>query len=294
MAEIIHIVAGTDDNYAQHLGVMLTSLLVNNSFSKIFIHVLYEKLQKNNVDNITEIVRVHNQQIEFLKVNISKISKYLKTTHHISKAAYFKILTPKLIKKGIKKVLYLDCDLIILGEIKNLWRTDISQYYLGAVSDPTSERYYDLGIPKSSGYFNTGVLLFNIPKWKQSKMPDKVINFIKNNQNKILLWDQDALNANLYDKWLGINPKYNFQSAMYGTRIVRNPIIVHYSSSSKPWQFRNNHPLRNKYWEYLRLTPWKNYRPRDFTLKSIVLHFTPLKAELLLRKVYDFISHLFL
>jgi len=298
----IKIISVSDDNYSQHLGVMLYSLFKNYlSDEKLDVYIIDGGIFSENKYKIEDIGREFNIPITFLKIS-KKIYQNFKISHHINSSTYYRISIPEIIDSSIKKVIYLDCDLIIREDISKLWYTDISEYFLAAVENPNFNRYADLKIPVNSKYFNAGVMLINLEKWRQYNISTQVIEFIKNNSEKIVLWDQDGLNAILYNKWKKLHPKWNQQTIMFElvasetnfreeefNEAIKNPSIIHYSTSSKPWHYMNEHPLKSEYYKYLRKTPWKKYLPPDKnisnTSKKIIKKILPNSMVNLIRNI---------
>ncbi|SDM83943.1 Lipopolysaccharide biosynthesis protein, LPS:glycosyltransferase [Fictibacillus solisalsi] len=249
--EEIHIVVATNNRYAKPLAVMLNSLFKNKiSKNTISIYILYSRLSKKNEYKLSEIANKFNFKVQFLRLEKSLYSNY-PLIDYLTAEAYYRIFIPDLLEKKIKKAIYLDCDIIIKEDLSKLWEIDIENYFLAAVRDDLAKyRYTDLSIPVGC-YFNSGVLLINLQKWRENHISDKVIKFIRKNPDKILWADQDALNAILYDKWLMLDPKWNYQA---NSLQLMEPSIIHYVGFNKPW--KKNHPFRNEYHKYSATTPW--------------------------------------
>jgi len=279
----IKVISTADDNYAQHLGVMLYSLFINHlSDEKLDVYIIDGGISPENKYKLEVIGKEFNTPITFLKID-KKIYQNFKISHHINHSTYYRVSIPELIESSIKKVIYLDCDLIFKEDISKLWEVDISEYFIAAVENPKFNRYAVLQIPINSKYLNAGVMLINLEKWRQYNISSKVLKFIENNLDKIILWDQDALNAILYNKWKELPPKWNQQTIMFEidvsetnftkakfTEAIENPAIIHYTTSSKPWHYMNEHPLKNEYYKYLKKTPWRRYVPLDKNFINIL------------------------
>lgn len=279
----IHIAVVTDNNYIIPLCVMLTSLFENNKQLKIQIHVLYFKLKHKNKDIIIELIQRYKHYVKFHNININKVSSYFKDFGHVSKTTYLKFYIPKVVK-DVDRILYLDSDIIVRGSLDRLWNTKLKDKILGAITECSDNQANNLGYNHKYGYFNAGVLLIDIVKWKNLDISNKLIEYVKNNQNKIVYWDKDAFNAILHSKWLHLPAIYNFQTYMYldKNKYIKDkePIIVHYTTDAKPWSFRCNHPLRNEFWKYLSMTRWKNYKIEDKTPKNYIYHYMPIKLDI--------------
>lgn len=132
---------------------------------------------------------------------------------------------------------------------------------------------------ESSKYFNSGLLIINVDRWRKEKITDKVIQYIKENQDILFYPDQDALNVVLQEKWYSLEFRWNQISLFHNMNITEssyaheiqnaldNPAIVHFTEASKPWQYLNSHPNKKDYFYYLNLTGWREYK---YPSKSIL------------------------
>lgn len=273
--EYIHVVVSTDQKFLKYTGVMLTSLLENfnsqKGIKKLSIHaIISSDVAKHDLELLKELCASYDATIEFLEIKDMKMNQFV-VSGHISLATYFRIFISELLSKDIQKVIYLDSDLIIKGNISELWDIDLSEKIVAAVDDPMGmERMADLKIPSNYSYFNAGVLVINLANWRKRQLTEQILSFIKDNPSKLIYWDQDALNATLYDQRMSIHPKWNVQTAMYDNDYsnlfndsdyiytLENPMIIHYTSASKPWHITNNHPLKKEFHYYFQKSPWKD------------------------------------
>ncbi|WP_082252863.1 glycosyltransferase [Bacillus sp. FJAT-27251] len=255
--DTIRIVTVSNNTYAKHLAVMLNSLLKNKkSRNPIKIYVIDSNISKENKLQLKKITKKYKAKIFFKRVNPALYSEF-PTYAYVTQETYYRISIPDFFKKT-DKVLYLDSDIIVKGDITKLWKTDISQYYLGAVEDPWIKtgdpRNEDLLMPSDSKYFNAGVLLINLKKWRKHRIKNKIIEFIKTYSSNIKYCDQDALNAVLYDQWLPLDSKWNFQTPHLSDPSLKiKPAIIHYTGDNKPWISYSTHPLKKIYLKYKRL-----------------------------------------
>ena len=152
-----------------------------------------------------------------------------------------------------------------------------------------------------SNYFNAGVMLINIDKWKRDDIGNKAIKYANQNHDRIKFADQDALNAIIDGNWIELHPKYNVMHNFYknGFAEVNNqfpkgqilealddPVVLHYSGPSKPWHLRDEHEFKKIYWLYLKETPFYRMTPTDMTLLNIVKYLIPRKLGIKLKKMF--------
>lgn len=286
-----NIVFATDQNYIEHLSVSLISLLHNNSNLDFKIYIINGGIEKEKWQKLETIVQKYN--VELIDICIDDtIFEKLVTNHHFTKANYYRLLIPEFIDE--EKVLYMDADIVVNGNISELYNLDIEDYYIAAVENPGFDRHKELKMDKNSKYFNSGIILINNKKWKDSKLSKNVIDFVSENQESIKFVDQCGLNAVINGSWKLVQLKYNQQAVIFEKdfddkyncfskeeleEAKLNPVIIHYTGSSKPWHFRNKHPYKYLYWKYLKMTPFKRYIPEDLTVLNIIKWMFPNKIK---------------
>lgn len=256
----MNVVCATNDQYARHLGVMLTSLLENTkSRDPIKIFIIDGDISATNKRMLNKAVGKFKTNITFLTPD-KKLLKALPTEttiDYITKETYFRIFLPKMLDKKIKKILYLDCDLIVKKDITELWNTNIKKYVLAAVDESCllglkkkSRLSYELGMPEESLYFNGGVLLLNIKKCRETRVTERILAFLKEH-SKLKYMDQDAMNAVLRNNWLQVDCKWNYTSCHWYAFPHVKPAIIHFTGRRKPWN--SNTRFKQEYDKYFEL-----------------------------------------
>lgn len=274
----IHIVCTIDDNYTQHCAVMLASLFLNNKNNEFVVYVITNGLRKENENKLTKSINKYKAQSHFYTIDES-ILKNAPITHHISLATYYRILLPEILPDNLNKILFLDSDIVVLGDVLPLWNTEIDNYYIGGCCEfPSVESKIKLGLNPESPYFNAGVMLVNLKKWRDDNISTKGIDIINHQKEKIEFWDQDTLNILFENQWKQLPHCWNVNQKFYvipysyeyfnmseeeHKTFSNYPTILHYTGSDKPWNYNNNHPKKGEYFKYLSKTPWKKYKPEN-------------------------------
>lgn len=270
----VEIVTACDDHFAPPLGVMLTSLFENSrSRDRIHVNIIDGGISPENKEKLLHISEKYLAPFHFLTIDKVEF-KGLITRDHLNSVAYYRLAIPDLLDETIIKALYLDCDMVIKDDISYLWDLDISTWFLAAVESVGIERggYLQdtkerLNIPVGSTYFNSGVMVMNLPLWRRGNIHHSIIQFIARNPDKIRLADQDGLNAFLYDKWLPLPIRWNQERILHKIILtckdpgyldaINAPGIIHFTGASKPWHYLDKHPLKNEYFYYRARTEWK-------------------------------------
>ena len=267
----LHLCCCTDDNYAQHCAVMLCSLLVNNSTHRFTIHVLINSLKCENKESLTQLVRSYNSEIIFYEVDstLLKGCKY-RVLRPLSEAAYYRVLLSSIIPENIDKILYLDCDIVVIGDVSELFDIEIEDYPLAAVQEPVEiceDHRRQLSIPYGESYFNSGVLLVNLEYWRKYDSQNKLLEFSKRDRF-VYCHDQDALNYVFKKKWYRLPPKWNksntatlelidFYHILDKREYIKDARIIHYIDEPKPWYRIYGTRYRKLYEKYLKISGWE-------------------------------------
>lgn len=279
-----NIVFATDQNYIQHLGVALVSLLENNKTAKFTVFILHDGMSEENFNKLQGIADKYACDLKSIFID-DKIFNTLVTTHHFTKANYYRLLIPELLNDDIHQVLYLDADIVINGSLEELFTYDMQNYAIAAVEALNFNRHAALQMSSTSRYFCSGVMLLNLDQCRNEALDKKVIEFIETNNAVIEMVDQDGLNAVVDGHWLPLAPKYDQQTSFFSadrtsilqhfdenefSESLKHPIIIHYTGTSKPWHYLNRHPYKYLYWKYLGMTPWKEFKHDDLNVMNVL------------------------
>lgn len=178
------------------------------------------------------------------------------TTGTLPKAAYYRLLIGRFIPEDIDRLFYLDCDTVVTKPIDEFLDMDLGENLLAAAPNKVKKKKClkhrrRLGLPENVTYFNSGVLLINMNKWRDLGAEQRCRSFIDANHSRILLADQDVLNPLFHDRVKIISDRFNY----FGRGESATASIIHYAGSAKPWPATSRN-LCSVYWSYRQLTPY--------------------------------------
>lgn len=299
---MIHIACNIDHNYVQHCAVTLLSLFVNNDGTDFTIHIIARKLSSEDEQILIRLTAPYGHKILFHLPDEQMLEGFtIRATHNrLSQAAYFRCFLSALLPADIHRVLYLDCDILVLGDILPLWETSLdTNTAVAAVRDMgcnEPQRYEILKYPMEYSYFNSGVMLVNLDYWRTHNIPHACVDFYHKYPDRIIFNDQDLLNCVLHEHKKLVELKWNVQDAFYrdmpanstewrqaNAKTLCHPTILHYTNR-KPWLYDSQHPLRNEYFKYWDMTPWKDYKPWKSSANRLKRFFRLLPYYVGLRK----------
>ncbi|HEX4416115.1 MAG TPA: glycosyltransferase family 8 protein, partial [Lacipirellulaceae bacterium] len=241
----------------------------------------------------------------------------LRTNGHMSAATYFRLLMPEILPREIERVIYLDADLLVRRDIGELWDVPMHGHATLAGQDFTAPwmdasvvfpnvnlakklvsavtpvpNYRELGIAANSAYFNAGVLVVDLNRWRREKLAEKCLACLRQNREHVLFWDQYALNVVLHDCWGQLDLRWNQAAHVYNYRrwqdslfdretfgrVRSDPWIVHFCLPSKPWLYFCRHPFASDWRECQARTEWRGERPTEFMKSLWDYHYRPLRT----------------
>ncbi len=265
--KVVPIVLATDHNYAKYAAVTIQSIYENrtqaeNVLYKVFIFhdeeilpsdlELFEGMSKDNLS--VECVNVGNL--------ISKEMLYSRA--HYSNQMFYRWLIPEVLYQ-YDKVIYLDCDLVVTGDIKELLEIELVENEIIAGVRDTIEKdrikYYirkELKV-EPEGYINSGVLLIDTKKFFHQDIKEKCLKLLRNH-SVLMCPDQDALNIVLKNNIKLLSEKWNLQWGnidLFDENLDKKiGSVIHYTTEVKPWKPKGaNLPLAEYFWKYAQNSP---------------------------------------
>lgn len=288
------IVVCTDNNFVMPTGIMMYSVCVNNQESAITFHIVTDNVSSENKKKLAETVSAFQKKsvvfYDIEEIDTSDIPA-LENNARLTITTYYRLFLTEILPPSIKKVIYLDGDIIVRQSITPLWNFNFEETAIAATPESHSaeDSFYErLGYPKEKGYFNAGVLLIDLEYWRNNRLFLVFKDFMKNHADRIVNHDQDVLNYTLRDCKTELPIKYNFQagflwnernySAKYCHEVektINNPVILHFTGAQKPWHMSCRHPYRSTYMKYKSQTVWKDEplqedRPLSLRLKKAI------------------------
>lgn len=281
----INIVFASDNNYAQHTAVAMASVLVNTKVpQKIQFYLIDDEIQTENKEKITKTVQKLGGSVEFIKIKNSRLEDCY-VSGELSRASYFRLDIANILDESIEKIIYLDCDLLVYDDIEKMWQLDMGGKAVAATCDlgimasarVRKQKNKFIGLPFDAPYFNAGVLMMDLTKWRQGNYAEAIIALAT--QNKYPNHDQDALNKFFMNNWQEIPlrwdvipPVFNLFLKIVTKPALRkkaieaklNPAIFHYAGGYKPWEYEIHEGFNEKYYEYLKLTEFKDAKMPQF------------------------------
>ncbi len=275
-----------DNNYIKPLACTIVSILENAApETDLRIFILGNDISKENENKILSLKYIKNCEIKFIKPDISVLDNlpdFQSQLSYISKSTYSKFIIADVLK-DIDKILYLDCDTIVLSDLTDLFMKELGKRYMAAAEDIGYHfnKFYLNMFKSFDVYVNAGVLLIDLQKFRRDNIPAKLLDTVKKYDKKLIFYDQDAINFVCENKINLIDISYNLQITCFERnnllhhpknkqikKAIKNSKIIHYVGNKKPW---NGYvPSRKYYLKYEKRTPFKTDYDFKFKLKIFI------------------------
>lgn len=303
---VLRVLYQFNEKYAAYAGVSITSLFEHHRDESVIVYVLGEELSDRSQTRIQEIAQRYNKQITILdtKPAIEKLKTWGIPSYRGAYSANLRLFIPSFLDEKTDRILYLDADTIINGNLKDFYEMDLGEKSIAMALDSLGRIYKvtHLGYNEEEPYFNSGVILFDLDKWRKKAFSEKIIEHSTSIEWNYASPDQDLINVVCKDAIYKIPAKYNFQPvhAVFSndTYFYCYNSVGYYSSEelteSKedvriyhslrfvgefPWNASSVHPYAKLFDRYLLSSPWNDYK------KKKAESTPPMKVEKLLYRL---------
>ena len=286
-----NLVCAADDHYAMPLAVAIRSALERIRGAALRVFILDSGMSTSNRERVLaswsglpvrpvwlSIPDAYCSQLGTLPVSS------IREMRHVSRSSYARLMLGELLPQDVRRVIYLDCDMLVRADLGELWAIGqdgnvvlaVQDYYVHTLGHPAISGCLPDGLPPVSPYFNSGVLVIDVELWRRHQIGARCMEYLGQygEQNRYL--DQDALNVVLHGMWKAVGYRWNQQRYIHQAgmqdlpmnleqyAVAKNrPCIIHFTTGDKPWLAACKHPDRRLFIEQLEKTAWHGWRPPD-------------------------------
>ena len=301
---MIHIACCSNEKLAPMFGVVVTSVGINVTSDDVTIHLLHNSLRSRTVKRLQKIAAKYKVDLDLKQIDTDILKDfYFDKSKHYGNVMMFARLLLSSVLPDLDKIIYLDCDIVVLNDLQSLWNFDVSDVAVAMAPDFTlkdKSTLNRLGI--TTGYYlNSGVILMNLDYWRKHDVQNRIFSYILEKGDKLIYNDQDALNSILQNEHEELHIKYNFSyyyfhrliGVLYKEKIHEiieardNPIIFHYFGPLKPWSLGSYLPGKELFIKYQKLSGW-NYKiiQKHIFRRIVFTLIPPLKSKMWENKTY--------
>lgn len=283
----INVLYQFNEAYVVFAGVSMTSLFENNTdIQNLQIYVLGENISKESKGKLQSNAKKYKRNIIFYETEqlVEQMKEMGIPSYRNSYATNMKMFVPQFFDKSVERLLYIDSDTIIKASISDLYMMDMKGKPIAMGLDTMGGRHkLYVGLNRRDNYFNAGVILYDMKKWREECCTEKIIYHVKKIRAHYMSPDQDLLNVVLkdsietFDLRNNLQPLHmaytvkqvlryfsqdNYYSAEQVERAMDNPVILHTFRflGEFPWHKNSLHPATKEFDRYLEKSEWKGYQ----------------------------------
>lgn len=267
----MNILVALNENYVPPLKVMLKSLFENHIGKDFSIYLMHSHISEKKLADLQQFVNQEGHRLVTILVDPS-LFQGATVFRHFTMEMYYRLVAHQFLPNDLDRILYLDPDILVINSMIDFYWMPFDQcYFVAAEHEPSAKvvrrlNRIRLGTPKAKGYYNTGVLLMNLELLRKKANLERIFSFMKKHKRKLLLPDQDVLNALYWDK---IKPadcfRYNYDARychypdlnllvpkkMKDLQWIKeNTVFIHFCGKRKPWLHSYKGKLGLFYREY--------------------------------------------
>lgn len=244
------VVLCADSGYMSQLETTIKSLCTHNQYLKIYI--FNDDIPIEWFQLMERRLEVLHSTIENVKISMDRVRQYNLPSNHINYTTYFRYFIADYVEED--RVLYLDSDIVVTGDLSELFLVDLQGFPIAAVPD----------FPTRSDYFNAGILVLDTDWWRSHPTVQELLDITEKYQHEVY-GDQGVLNRYFENNWLALPLTYNLQvgsdfhqfllgDTEWYQRFQGVPKIIHYTTENKPWKRLRFNRFREMWWFYYGLS----------------------------------------
>ncbi|HEM6340848.1 TPA: SP_1767 family glycosyltransferase [Streptococcus suis] len=241
-SKTLDIAFSVNNRYAQYLGATILSILAHHPKEEVRVHILYKEIAQSILQDLGNLAQqTPNLELHFHLLEDQQFSAIPIRTEQFPIESFSRFLLPELLA-DLDRILYLDVDILVHGNLIELFQTDLEEYELGAIVETDIFKYYQwyldsLGFSPNDAYFSSGVLLMDLDKMRQNGTTNQLIAMALEKAQDYKFPDQDILNTYYKGQFKQLSPAYNYTDVRKQNReLTADEIVIeHFNGDIKAW-----------------------------------------------------------
>lgn len=310
---MLNILYQFNEEYAPYAVVSACSLLKNNKGGDtIHLYALLDNVQQSSQERLYKQVTKYGGKLTRIDAApiVEKLKRLGVNNYRGSYATNFKLFLSDFIPDTVNRILYIDCDTLIAGNLAETMHLDMGGMPVAMVLDSMCVSHKrTLGFGRNENYFNAGVILFDVKRWKACKCTERIVTHLQTERSVYMAPDQDILNLVFRDSIAVLQPRYNmqplhfvysfhlyqkywYQPNYYSETEIRESLndlkIIHFFRylGQFPWHQNALHPHTAVFDCYLAQSEWADYRKKPSGNQDFVFQVERWLYKILPQKLF--------
>lgn len=287
----------TSDLFVSVVATSIVSVMENNKATKrIHFYIIDDGISEEKKQKLTNLIEAYGRTVTYiLAPDPSDLFEFPFKSRYQMGHSYVRMAIGTLLPEHVDKVLALDSDTLVTGDISELWNMDMGNNILAGVADCMNLKAYykQFGLSGEEFYCNAGMFLINLKKWREQRKEEKIKMLIRKQKGNVFFFEQTLMSYVCKGEIIKLHPKYNVYTLFYAfefkniirwrkptifysekivNEAINNPSIIHFTRNfymlSRPWIVGCTHPLTDVYVKYKEKTPWPKLEKDNRTMKQ--------------------------
>lgn len=290
------------DAFSKVAAVTITSLLENNkNFEEINIYLVGDEVSESNKQFLVNIIESkYNRHFIYIESPLpNDCFEYDFKDKYQMGRTWMRLCMTKVIPDNVDRVLCMDSDTLVLGDLSEMWNIDMKDNLLAGVADCVNVRAFKKHFMMEDGdiYCNAGMFMYNMKAWRESGVEERFKKIIQGLNGNVFFVEQTLLNSVCRGKIIKLNAEYNSYTLFYAfsyKNLIRwrkptlfytseeveyamnNPKIIHYTNNfymiSRPWVEHSEHPMADEFRKYMKMIGWNTLDKDTRSFKQKFVH----------------------
>ena len=267
--EPINILVTLDSSYIPQLKVLLASIMINDPAERFSVYLLQNSIAEKEIRIMERWCSGIGWEFHSIAVDGMLFSN-APVSRQYPKEMYYRLLAPHILPDSMKRIIYLDPDILVINPLRPLWDMDMSSCLFAAASHTGIAEIANgvnrIRLGTEHDYYNSGVLLIDAERGRRDIIPDDIFSYVRKHQNELILPDQDVLNAVYGSRILPLDDAvWNYDARKYSSYMLKssgimdekwvmeNTAILHFCGKAKPWKKTYVYRFGSLYRHYMQI-----------------------------------------
>lgn len=276
--QVYHFGFGVDARYVKYAGVLMTNLVHQHLGQPLCFHLACDGIgeeDKRRLDAFTMLYRNVELYIYDMTKMLDRLNQIRSDApQRLHRSVLLRVLLPAYVPQNVERLVYMDADMICLRPLDELFRLELGDNAVAAVSIHSGKNSAALKL-SSGRYFNAGLLVMAVPVWRSRELTQRVVDYYQRHSENLPLLEQDALNAVLDGEFTELDECFNFLVEVNNPLTIKYPetaAVLHCVNEAKAWTKGCMPQIYALYWRYVRLSLWHDLQPSEpNTAKAVFL-----------------------
>lgn len=244
----IHIALTFDNSFwAPAYALMRSICLATHRREDLVFHLCHRPLSDDHRADLDCIAEEFGAALRYYDLTKTEKFKELagRVPNHkrLTDIVYARFVIDRFIAQDVQRLIYLDCDMMVMAPIENLWNVELNGKPVAAVEDPWGTligsgrdiRERENILHPADPYFNAGLMVIDIDKWREQNVAEQLEKLIAEGTVEKLSYSQNVINLIMKSNWERLDTLWNVVDPE-PAHVSLNPFNLHFTGRKRPWQ----------------------------------------------------------